>query len=221
MAKATGVPLSELYHDLSDKVRRQLLKNLVAMIIPLFAHRFDSIGSLYQRKDSSFYVGPIVSWPFFGEGRGFVDLDRGPWKTETAYIEACAKREIDGVKRESTGSVNSHKPHLPPVSEESPDNSDEDSSEGELFYRDYRSSQRSSLLVAQQAARMDSVQADMKLFVHHMTATLGVDDNDPDFAAFSLHLHDLSLANIFVDREDNSKIVSERFSLSSFIVVNM
>ena len=206
---------------------------------------------LPEPPKSDFQVGPIVSWPFFGDGRGELDsfeLDRGPWSSEAEYLRACAKREIDTVKREAAGTEKGHRPHLPPTSRLRPassalsrsntvvaslrgylprgeevsvdcdsdsdsestesDTSSDSSSVEDTFYRDYRANLRSSLLVAQHATRLQSVMRDMERFIRYMTHDLGVDDRDPDFAAFVFHVHDLSLTNIFVDPENRSKIVS-------------
>ena len=227
---------------------------------PLPSHDLDT--------KKGFIVGPIVSWPFFGEGRGDLDsteIDRGPWTSEREYIEACARREIDTVRREAAGTEKGHRPHLPPksklrgrgsasrthsrsttavsslrglsqfppspssssfsgrrgvghtpvTSNESDSDSDSsvassgasESSEEGNFYRDYRFNLRSSLLVAQHAARLQSVTNDMDRFMRYMTE-LGIDEDDPEFAPFTFHAHDLSLANIFVDPEDHSTIVN-------------
>jgi len=62
------------------------------------------------------------------------------------------------------------------------------------------------LLVARNVARVQSCEADMNWFVEYMTVGLGLDEADPEFAPFSLHLHDLSQNNIFVDPEDPSNV---------------
>ncbi|KAH9958011.1 hypothetical protein BC827DRAFT_1156968 [Russula dissimulans] len=49
MSKADGVPFSSIYQSLSHKRLMALLDNLASIIIPLFAHRFSSIGSLYNQ----------------------------------------------------------------------------------------------------------------------------------------------------------------------------
>lgn len=89
------------------------------------------IGSLYQTATTSsqfaptphgykFRVGPIISWPFFGGGRGeLTDIPRGPWATVRDYLKACAEREVQTVKREGEGRLNPHRPHLPPPDEDS------------------------------------------------------------------------------------------------------
>ncbi|KAF5350778.1 hypothetical protein D9758_010343 [Tetrapyrgos nigripes] len=51
MSKARGVPLSKVYHSLSYSNLVKLLTNLAEMIIPLLAHRFSALGSLYFGPD--------------------------------------------------------------------------------------------------------------------------------------------------------------------------
>lgn len=48
MSKAEGVPLSNVYQSMSHKSLMALLNNLASIIIPLLAHRFSHIGSLYS-----------------------------------------------------------------------------------------------------------------------------------------------------------------------------
>ncbi len=279
------------------------------------------------KTSSSFYVGPIVSWPFFGEGRGELEspteLDRGPWKSEIEYMYACARREIEAVRREAEGTLKGHRPHLMPVSRKRPwskavkdaekgkwtgrgkgtvvlslryakwnqlggigsgsgrssvrsvtprqvrtpvspisplrglvlsafgeegdretqrkkegngrdrregsdagdgysssDNtsivtssSSDESEDEDTLYRDHRASIRSSLLVAQHTARVQSVMTDMERFRRYME-DLGADGKGSEFAPFAMNVHDLSLHNIFVDPDVPSRIVS--FPLASF-----
>ncbi|KAE9403548.1 hypothetical protein BT96DRAFT_814795 [Gymnopus androsaceus JB14] len=47
MSKARGVPLSKVYHSLSYNDLVKLLTNLAELVLPLFAHRFSELGSLY------------------------------------------------------------------------------------------------------------------------------------------------------------------------------
>jgi hypothetical protein len=76
---------------------------------------------------TQFHVGPIISWPFFGSHRGELshtaglgfppqppEIDRGPWRSTRAYLEACAAREIEGAKRENEGKAKPHRLHLDP-----------------------------------------------------------------------------------------------------------
>ncbi|RDB27484.1 hypothetical protein Hypma_003863 [Hypsizygus marmoreus] len=47
MSKASGVQLASVFHSLCYSDLVKLLENLAAMLLPLFAHRFTEIGSLY------------------------------------------------------------------------------------------------------------------------------------------------------------------------------
>ncbi|KAA1473091.1 hypothetical protein DENSPDRAFT_839519 [Dentipellis sp. KUC8613] len=48
MSKAKGVPLSTVFHSMSHNELVAFLNSLASIVIPLFAHRFSSIGSLYS-----------------------------------------------------------------------------------------------------------------------------------------------------------------------------
>ncbi|KAG8874102.1 hypothetical protein FRB97_006168 [Tulasnella sp. 331] len=132
MSKAPGVPLHRAYHQFTPETLRSFLTNLAKVLVTLYSHRFPMIGSLYQTATNvssqfaptphgyKFRVGPIISWPFFGGGRGErTDIPRGPWPTTKEYLRACAEREIQTVKREGEGRLNPHRPHLPPPDEDS------------------------------------------------------------------------------------------------------
>lgn len=51
MIQAPGIPLAQVYHGLPYNELVKLLKNIAVLIIPLFAHRFNAIGSLYFGAD--------------------------------------------------------------------------------------------------------------------------------------------------------------------------
>lgn len=208
-----------------------LMDNIASLIIPLFAHRFPRIGSLYTGPDpdplrylssasptptvashkpqflsqvtatqlstvstSEFHVGPIVSWPFFGSHRGDLahptEIDRGPWRSTHAYLQACAEREVRGVILENEGKAAPHKLHLDPgeiqasrhhhVEALPGDESDtseewdwEESEEewegpGDSMYRDYRRMQRTTFLVAHLKEREEKARKEMQRFVSMM-----------------------------------------------------
>jgi hypothetical protein len=178
------------------------------------------------------YVGPIISWPFFGSNRGELshpkEISRGPWSSTYTYLLSCAEREISCVIRENEGKSAPHKLHLDPaeinssrhhrikaLAGDTSDDSDEwdleESEEewegpGDVMYRDYRRFQRGTFLIAHMARREEAVRAEMKRLIKLMEK-LGV-EKDVEDEKFGLDLHDLSLENIFVDETDHSKIVS-------------
>ncbi|KAG9075328.1 hypothetical protein FRC06_010147, partial [Ceratobasidium sp. 370] len=46
------------------------------------------------------------------------EVDRGPFKSFRSYAEACARREVAGVRREQEKAGAAHKPHMIPASDE-------------------------------------------------------------------------------------------------------
>ncbi|KDQ60403.1 hypothetical protein JAAARDRAFT_32800 [Jaapia argillacea MUCL 33604] len=244
MSKARGIPLAKVYHSMSHDKLLKLLDNLALLVIPLFGHRFSSMGSLYSgpppplhssvpsstaqtpRPSGSsipffhtitpatpvaqatpkplfhrmqtlqvpdVHIGPIVSWPFFGSGRGDLtneELDRGPWRSTHDYLLSVAQREIHGVIRENEGKSAPHKLRLDPdevhasrhhkiraVPGDASDESTEwdwEESEGEWegpgdhMYRDYRRMQRSTFLVAHLVEREQRVREEMDRWVRMM-----------------------------------------------------
>ena len=142
--QAPGIPLAKVYHGLSYTELVGLLRNLAALIIPLFAHRFSGIGSLYlnttytkpkstntkstpvppvlplpDQSKQPFHIGPIISWPFFGSSRGLLthptEINRGPWSSTSSYLSTCSTREISSISiLENQGRISSHKLHLSP-----------------------------------------------------------------------------------------------------------
>lgn len=68
----------------------------------LFQHRFEAIGSLYSSKTDNFRIGDIVRPSFYVNGRDTLQLDRGPFPTARAYFVACAQRELDCARTQSS-----------------------------------------------------------------------------------------------------------------------
>ncbi|KAH0834948.1 hypothetical protein J3R83DRAFT_10642 [Lanmaoa asiatica] len=179
----------------------------------------------------STHVGPIVSWPFFGSGRGDLahpsEINRGPWSSTRSYLESCVQREIAGVKRESEGKSAPHRLHLDPdeirssrhhhldaVPDDQSDDSDEwDAQEseeewegpGDAMYSDYRRMQRSTFLVAHIMRREQCVRREMGRWMHVMDR-LGAHADNSAPEEFGLDCHDLNLENVFVDERDHTKI---------------
>lgn len=177
-------------------------------------------------------VGPIISWPFFGSGRGDLshpsEINRGPWASTQAYLKSCAQREIAGVKRESEGKSAPHRLHLDPheirssrhhhldaVPDDESDDSDEwDAQEseeewegpGDAMYSDYRRMQRSTFLVAHIMQREQCVRKEMNRWMRVMDR-LGAHANNSGLEDFGLDCHDLNLENLFVNEQDPTQIV--------------
>ncbi|KIJ63793.1 hypothetical protein HYDPIDRAFT_112752 [Hydnomerulius pinastri MD-312] len=58
MSKASGIPLSRVFHTMSNDEIKTLFKNVASIIIPLFAQRFSHIGSLYFGSSSPALTAP-------------------------------------------------------------------------------------------------------------------------------------------------------------------
>jgi hypothetical protein len=157
------------------------------------------------------------------------EINRGPWSTAKDYFASCAEREIKGVIREAEGKAAPHRLHLDPdqiqtsrhhhvkaVPGDQSDDSDEwdleESEEewegpGDIMYSDYRRMQRCTFLVAHISRREESVRKEMERWVNMMERLVYAVGNQGN-EEFGIDCHDLSLDNVFVDADDNSKIVS-------------
>ncbi|KAI0674412.1 hypothetical protein C8Q78DRAFT_966908 [Trametes maxima] len=51
MSKAPGIPLSKVFHSMPHNTLAALMENMAELVVPLFAHRFPMIGSLYDGPD--------------------------------------------------------------------------------------------------------------------------------------------------------------------------
>lgn len=164
-------------------------------LFPTASMSTSSFLSLYPIQ-YTYYVGPIISWPFFGSNRGLIshpsEIDRGPWPSTSTYLKSCANREINGVIAESNGRSASHRLHLDPDTIHSsrhhhllafPEDADSDESDewdaqesedeeedcvGANMYRDYRRMQRGTFLVAHIKRREGEVRREMRRWVSLM-----------------------------------------------------
>lgn len=200
------------------------------------------------RPPQEFHVDQVVSWPFFGSNRGGLqhpeEINRGPWASSYDYLLSCAEREINGVILENEGKSAPHRLHLDPneiqtsrhhhlraVPGDESDDSDEydleeseaewDGGAGDVMYSDYRRMQRSTFLIAHLRERENRVREEMSRFLRIMER-LGVKklEGIPMVTeTFALDCHDLNLENIFVDENDNTKIVSRKWRASSVVVL--
>lgn len=154
-----------------------------------------ALASATGSADPDVQVGPIVSWPFFGSGRGDLqhphEIDRGPWTSTRAYVQACVAREERGVQHENEGKAAPHRLHLDPdeiissrhhhlgavPGDESDDSTEWDWEEsedeweggpGDNMYSDYRRMQRSTFLVQHLAVREEAVKKEMQRWARVM-----------------------------------------------------
>ncbi|KAI0359829.1 hypothetical protein OH77DRAFT_871121 [Trametes cingulata] len=93
--KSQGVCLDAVLPGLSPQQQDLIVARIARWMVELFQHRFDKIGSLTEETGT---IGPVVSKPFYEEGRSRLALDRGPFNTARAYYLACAQRELDACR---------------------------------------------------------------------------------------------------------------------------
>ncbi|KAL9009813.1 MAG: hypothetical protein Q9173_005188 [Seirophora scorigena] len=104
MEKLPRIELESLWHDLPGRQRYEIVKQLAGIEKRIASAKFTSYGSLYYVRHfpkvdsnqkvcdvedgvalqcSRFAVGPTT---FFGDGRGSVDVDRGPYPDKPTQI---------------------------------------------------------------------------------------------------------------------------------------
>lgn len=98
-----GKTAAELWPTLSLKAKCIIVNQIGLHFCALFQCRFSQAGSLYQTPSGDFYVGPIVSTPFYRALDGLVrfptnppDLQRfrGPFDCSTAYLRSSIEAEL-------------------------------------------------------------------------------------------------------------------------------
>lgn len=99
MEKMSGVELESLWEDMMDLQKYEIVKQLVGFEKSFASTKFTSFGSLYYAKDVpadsdnrnlcvsedeteikcwQFAIGPTTNREFFDDGRGSVNIERGP-----------------------------------------------------------------------------------------------------------------------------------------------
>lgn len=88
MEKAAGIELGRIWDDLKPKDKLAIVKQIGRITCSLAEFRFPYYGSLYLKVDlevfeskaicDDFPVGPTVNRAWFDDGRGGIDVHRGP-----------------------------------------------------------------------------------------------------------------------------------------------
>ncbi|KAL3479210.1 kinase-like domain-containing protein [Aspergillus californicus] len=91
MDKAKGVPLSQVWDTMMINKRLQVI---LAMSQP---------GNQYVQdgqpvKDSEFAIGPATGRDWADAGRSAMDIERGPWKSLSQYLQAVGNRETKAIQ---------------------------------------------------------------------------------------------------------------------------
>ncbi|KAH7386943.1 kinase-like domain-containing protein [Phaeosphaeria sp. MPI-PUGE-AT-0046c] len=121
MEEAKGVQLSSIWNNLEIDDQAIILKSLMEIDAKFLAISLDRFGAIFYAKDMPnydpaeirgqvsaavkkdvrrrFVVGPTVEREFWEDERTQIALDRGPWTSASAYVEAIAQREIQWLER--------------------------------------------------------------------------------------------------------------------------
>ncbi|KAH8589704.1 kinase subdomain-containing protein [Bisporella sp. PMI_857] len=112
MEKATGIQLSEVWDTMHSRKKYDIIKQLVGFDKSYSTADLPAYGSLYYSCDlhnstaaiplpavsssgnqTSFSIGPTNNRKYFDDGRGDLELDRGPWRSVEQYVTANVNRE--------------------------------------------------------------------------------------------------------------------------------
>ncbi|RLL95011.1 hypothetical protein CFD26_101573 [Aspergillus turcosus] len=118
LEKLEGMSLSQQWFSMDNKSRVKIMKQIVKVENKFMTIPFPASGSLFYRKDlgesqlivpipgqsnrlepDQVVLGPTVQHEWWYRERNLLDVDRGPWKTYLACLEAPAKREIAYCQR--------------------------------------------------------------------------------------------------------------------------
>lgn len=106
LCKVSGLPADSVLESLSPNAVKRLTAEVARYSYAMFEHRFEQAGSLYLSSTSDkFFVGPIISTPFYRALDGFVRIDnatllsalsrfRGPFGTVSDYLSSWIRAEL-------------------------------------------------------------------------------------------------------------------------------
>ncbi|KAE8356827.1 phosphotransferase enzyme family protein [Aspergillus coremiiformis] len=101
MEKVPGVQLSQLWTEMHQLKKSQIVTQLVQFDQALASNPFSEYGSLYytdhEARSDSFVVGPTTNRKYYDDGRRALGLDRGPWRSAEEYLVAAAQREKESI----------------------------------------------------------------------------------------------------------------------------
>jgi hypothetical protein len=106
LCKVSGVPADSVLESLSCDALKRLITEVATYSHEMFSLRFEQGGSLYHSSTpDKFFVGPIISSPFYRALDGFVRIDdpsllsalqrfRGPFNTVSDYLSSWVRAEL-------------------------------------------------------------------------------------------------------------------------------
>ncbi|KAF9523130.1 hypothetical protein CPB83DRAFT_871741 [Crepidotus variabilis] len=112
MEKAEGVELNSVWAGLTERLRRELITELVKLEKKFTKTGIEGgYGGLYYRRDAEkeklqlrnisvdgqklekFVLGPATQTSFWRDGKTEMDIERGPWDSALSYLLSVASRE--------------------------------------------------------------------------------------------------------------------------------
>ncbi|KAF2672503.1 phosphotransferase enzyme family protein [Microthyrium microscopicum] len=121
MEIASGAQLSEVWDHMEIDDQAKVVESVTDVETKFLSISFAQSGALFYAKDMPnctpaeingevsqvvkddirrrFVLGPTVEREFWEEERAQMDLDRGPWTSANAYMEAIAHREIRWIQQ--------------------------------------------------------------------------------------------------------------------------
>ncbi|EGE04025.1 phosphotransferase enzyme family protein [Trichophyton equinum CBS 127.97] len=122
MEEAKGTQLSQMWDEMKLHDRSEIIDDIVSIEQKLLSVTFGWYGSLYFAKDAfpgcqpadisgdiaqgikdevrkQFVIGPTTRREFWEKERALMNLDRGPWKSASGYVESIAHREIAWISQ--------------------------------------------------------------------------------------------------------------------------
>jgi hypothetical protein len=100
------VPADSVLETLSSDAVKRLIAEVVAYQHEMFSLRFEQAGSLYHSPPpNKFYVGPVISTPFYRALDGYVRIDdasllsalnrlRGPFSKVSNYLSSWVRAKL-------------------------------------------------------------------------------------------------------------------------------
>ncbi|KAG2354580.1 hypothetical protein BDR07DRAFT_1305561, partial [Suillus spraguei] len=107
--KIKGTPASHIWESLPEEVKKIAVSQVAHYFLEIFSLRFECAGSLYLTAHvPQFFVGPIISTPFYRALDGVVrvphppisknvDPNRGPFSTVTEYLSSNLRAELEFI----------------------------------------------------------------------------------------------------------------------------
>lgn len=177
--KPLGTSLDTTFAGLSNSDQSSIVKQLASWMLELFTHRFPSIGSLTKSPPSS------------TDEKSESEYTIGPIVSRPFYIESRGSMALD------RGPFPSSKAYYRGCA-----NRELDACRS-LFAQDAGSSYQEELERSQM-----QVERAVGLLCDLVNKCEGLDDDDPDYAPFSLDIHDIGLKSIIVSSDTPSNIIA-------------